>query len=65
MTRLTFTPLVLAALGCAGRGSAAVPAPAGGRAAVMQADIDYAAATAARRLEGWMSFLAADMVKAP
>ena len=35
------------------------------RAAVMQADRDYAAATAARRLDGWMSFLAADMVKAP
>jgi ketosteroid isomerase-like protein len=31
----------------------------------MQADRDYAAATAARRLDGWMSFLAADMVKAP
>lgn len=43
-------------------------APASGdaaRAAVMQADRDYAAATAARRLDGWMSFLAADMVKAP
>ena len=49
---------------CAGRAPAAV-SPADGRAAVMQADIDYAAATAAHRLDGWMSFLAPDMVKAP
>jgi ketosteroid isomerase-like protein len=54
---------------CAGHAPAAVSpdaaSPAAGRAAVMQADIDYAAATAARRLDGWMSFLAPDMVKAP
>jgi ketosteroid isomerase-like protein len=49
---------------CAGRAPAAV-SPADGRAAVMQADIDYAAATAAHRLDGWMSFPAPDMVKAP
>jgi ketosteroid isomerase-like protein len=53
---------------CARASSSPDPTPAtgdSGRAAVMQADLDYAAATAARRLDGWMSFLAADMVKAP
>lgn len=66
MTRLTSVLLAFTALGCASHGSSgAAPAPTDGRAAVMQADIDYAAATAARRLDGWMSFLATDMVKAP
>jgi len=66
MPRLTSVLLAVAAAGCAGHGSPGTTAtPADGRAAVMQADIDYAAATAARRLDGWMSFLAPDMVKAP
>jgi ketosteroid isomerase-like protein len=61
-TGVVLTAALLAA--CAGHPPATV-SPADGRAAVMQADIDYAAATAARRLDGWMSFLASDMVKAP
>ena len=67
MRRCTPVLLCLAAA-CARPSPSSAPSPASGesgRAAVMQADRDYAAATAARRLDGWMSFLAADMVKAP
>jgi ketosteroid isomerase-like protein len=61
-------PLLLLLTAACARHPAASPSPAvggSGRTAVMQADREYAAATAARRLDGWMSFLAADMVKAP
>ena len=67
MRRCAMVLLCLTAA-CARRTASAGPTPApadSGRAAVMQADRDYAAASAARRLDGWMSFLAADMVKAP
>ncbi len=59
--------LLLLATACARQPAGSVaPVPSeAGRAAVMQADRDYAAASAARRLDGWMSFLAPDMVKAP
>ena len=64
MRHLTSGVVAALVTACAGHPPAAL-SPADGRAAVMQADIDYAAATAAHRLDGWMSFLAPDMVKAP
>lgn len=65
MNRLLVGLVALAAVGCAAHSSAGTPAPSDGtgRDAVMQADRNYAAATAARRLEGWMSSIAADAVK--
>jgi ketosteroid isomerase-like protein len=61
-------PLTLAALagcallaGCAARPPA--PDPAAARAALMEADRAFAAATAARGLAGWMDFYAPDAAR--
>ncbi len=65
----TFIGVIVAGLmmGCAGHGTPGTTAVSNGsgRAGVMQADIDFAQVTAERRLDGWMSYMADDAVKAP
>lgn len=50
------------AAGCA-RPRAATPVPADGATRLMDADRAFAAATAARGLDGWMDFMAPDAVR--
>ena len=59
--RLALVAAALALGGCAARPPA--PDPAAARAALMEADRAFAAASAARGLDGWMEAYAADAVR--